>query len=54
MADGPTITEGKRREQAAREVRLAKALRANLARRKEQVRARETPDEAAGPAKPPA
>jgi hypothetical protein len=58
MTDGPTITETKRREQEARARRLAEALRANLGRRKEQLRAREAPDPPPpappSPAKPPA
>ena len=41
MADAPRITRAKRIEQAAREARLARALRDNLRRRKEQARARE-------------
>jgi hypothetical protein len=54
MADGPTITSTKQREQEARAKRLAKALRANLGRRKEQSRAREAPKPLLSPAKPPA
>jgi hypothetical protein len=54
MADGPTITPAKEREQEARAERLARALRANLGRRKEQSRAREVPKPLASPAKPPA
>ena len=42
MADAPPITGAKRSEVAAREARLAHALRDNLRRRKEQARARET------------
>ena len=41
MADAPRITGAKRVESAAREARLAHALRDNLRRRKEQTRARE-------------
>jgi hypothetical protein len=40
MTDAPRITR-KRIEHAAREERLARALRVNLRRRKEQARARE-------------
>jgi len=48
MADTPRLTPSRQAEQAARDKRLAEALRANLRRRKEQARARE--DEAAPPA----
>jgi hypothetical protein len=44
MTDGhetPHLTPARRAEQAARDKRLAAALRANLQRRKEQARARE-------------
>ncbi len=44
MTDGrdtPHLTPARRAEQAARDKRLAQALRANLQRRKEQARARE-------------
>jgi hypothetical protein len=41
MSVTPTITPKKSVEQAAREARLAKALRENLVRRKEQKRAQE-------------
>jgi hypothetical protein len=58
MAAVPTITRGKQVEREARDARLAKALRANLVRRKEQERAREPGAEnnAGGttPRKPPA
>jgi hypothetical protein len=37
----PHLTPARRIEQAARDKRLAQALRANLQRRKEQARARE-------------
>jgi hypothetical protein len=43
MTDGnetPHLTPARRAEQAARDKRLAAALRANLQRRKEQARAR--------------
>jgi hypothetical protein len=53
MADGPTITEAKQREQEARAERLARALRANLGRRKEQLRARRTTEKPPSPARPP-
>ena len=38
MPDTPRLTPAKRRQQAAREQRLAQALRDNLRRRKEQAR----------------
>ena len=41
MAEPPTITPKKSIERAAREARLAKALRENLVRRKEQKRAQD-------------
>ncbi len=41
MADIPRITRAKQTEHAAREERLARALRENLRRRKEQARTRE-------------
>jgi hypothetical protein len=40
MPDSPRLTPAKRRERAAREARLAEALRANLRRRKQQARGR--------------
>jgi hypothetical protein len=40
MADAPRLTPEKQREHAAREQRLAQALRDNLRRRKEQTRTR--------------
>jgi len=40
MADAPRHTRAKQFEHAAREERLARALRENLHRRKEQARAR--------------
>jgi hypothetical protein len=40
MTDSPNLTRGKRIELAAREERLAQALRANLHRRKQQARAK--------------
>ncbi|HEX3863228.1 MAG TPA: hypothetical protein VHY35_16200 [Stellaceae bacterium] len=46
MTDGPHLTPSKRLEQAARAERLARALRDNLHRRKEQTRAK-TIDEGA-------
>ena len=45
MSEAPRLTPARQAEQAARDKRLAEALRANLRRRKEQARARE--DEAA-------
>ncbi len=47
MPDDPHLTPARRAERAARDKRLAEALRANLRRRKEQVRARK--GEAAAP-----
>jgi hypothetical protein len=41
MRETPHLTPARRAEQAARDKRLAVALRANLKRRKEQARARE-------------
>ncbi len=41
MSEGPGPGRSKFAERAAREARLAKALRANLRRRKEQARAQE-------------
>jgi hypothetical protein len=41
MADTPRLTPSRQAERAARDKRLAEALRANLRRRKEQARARE-------------
>lgn len=48
MPDDPHLTPARRAERAARNKRLAEALRANLRRRKEQARAREDEDPAAG------
>jgi hypothetical protein len=42
MSKSPHITPKKSVEQAARETRLAKALRENLVRRKEQQRAQDS------------
>jgi hypothetical protein len=41
MSEPPHVTRRKAVEQAAREQRLAKALRENLRRRKEQARAQD-------------
>jgi hypothetical protein len=59
MADAPRLTGAKEIEHAARDERLARALRENLRRRKEQARAREPnaadlSDKAAPRGKPPA
>jgi hypothetical protein len=58
MTDSPNLTRAKRSEHAAREERLARALRDNLHRRKQQARAKATRAAApsAGPAteEPPA
>ena len=51
MRDTPLLTPARRAEQAARDKRLAAALRENLRRRKEQARARED-DAAEGPGAP--
>lgn len=48
MTDAPRLTSAKKQEQAAREARLAKALRDNLRRRKEQARARSPGREPSG------
>ena len=50
MADDPRPTPARQAERAARDKRLAEALRANLRRRKEQARARaDEPPAAEGP-----
>jgi hypothetical protein len=59
MADVPRLTRAKAMEHAARDERLARSLRENLRRRKEQARAREAQagdpaDKAAGGDEPPA
>jgi hypothetical protein len=41
MPDDPHVTPARQAAQAARDKRLAEALRANLRRRKEQARARD-------------
>ena len=41
MPDAPRLTPPRQTERAARDKRLAEALRENLRRRKEQARARE-------------
>jgi hypothetical protein len=43
MSETPRITTKKNVERAAREAKLAKALRENLVRRKEQKRAQDRP-----------
>jgi len=53
MTDAPRLTRAKQGQHAARDQRLARALRENLRRRKEQARAREPqagdpPDKATG------
>jgi hypothetical protein len=58
MADAPRMTREKQIEHAAREARLARALRENLRRRKEQARARQPragdpPDKVAPSDEPP-
>jgi hypothetical protein len=57
MADAPRPSPARQIERAARDERLARALRENLRRRKEQARAREPnpderPDKAAGGGEP--
>jgi hypothetical protein len=47
MSGSPRLTPMRQAERAARDKRLAEALRANLRRRKDQTRARE--DEASAP-----
>jgi len=56
VTDTPRLTPARRAERAARDKRLAEALRANLRRRKEQARAREDdpsapPGDGSSPAK---
>jgi hypothetical protein len=50
MREGPTLSGRKEALRAAREARLAAALRENLRRRKEQARAQRAQREAAGAA----
>jgi hypothetical protein len=52
MAETPRLTPSRQAQHAARDKRLAEALRANLRRRKEQARARESeqPEPADAPA----
>jgi hypothetical protein len=56
MPETPRLTPSRRAEHAARDKRLAEALRENLRRRKEQARAREreamSKDTGDEPAKP--
>ncbi len=53
MPDSPRVTPAKAAEHAAREARLAAALRDNLRRRKQQVRNRAADRDAADtPARP--
>ena len=53
MPDSPRLTQVKDAERAARDARLAEALRDNLRRRKEQARARaadrDLPEVSTGP-----
>lgn len=42
MSDSPRLTPGKREERAERDKRLARALRENLRRRKQQVRIKQS------------
>jgi hypothetical protein len=50
LSEAPRLTPARQAEQAARDKRLAEALRANLRRRKEQARAREDETAASGKA----
>lgn len=50
MPDSPRLTQAKKIERAARETRLAEALRDNLRRRKQQMRAREAQGDPQGQA----
>jgi hypothetical protein len=52
MADSPRLTRAKRDEHAERDKRLARALRENLHRRKQQARSK-VQREARPPADPP-
>jgi hypothetical protein len=58
MADSPRLTRAKQKQHAQREERLARALRENLHRRKQQARAKQRlADEATAdpaPEEPPA
>jgi hypothetical protein len=47
MTDIPRLTPAKQQDQAARAVRLGKALRDNLHRRKQQAREREAAEHSA-------
>jgi hypothetical protein len=48
VREGPNLTAGKRADRAARDARLAAALRDNLRRRKEQARAQTASPEVEG------
>lgn len=48
-ADAPRLTAARQAERAAQDRRLARALRDNLQRRKEQARARSRPDGSGDP-----
>ena len=48
MPDSPRVTPAKHRERAAREARLAEALRDNLRKRKAQARAAKDEDKRGG------
>jgi hypothetical protein len=48
-SQAPRLTKARRAEHAARDKRLADALRENLRRRKEQVRARQDGQQDTGP-----
>ncbi len=54
MVDAPRLTPAKQPVRSARAERLARALRENLRRRKEQGRARELRAAELDPARPPA
>jgi hypothetical protein len=51
VTDSPDLTPAKRQQHAERNTRLARALRENLHRRKQQARAKQQPpsEPAAGP-----
>ena len=52
MSETPHLTPARQAERAAREARLAKALRDNLRRRKEQARAQEAAPASTAPGQP--
>jgi len=54
MADSPRLTRARRDEHAERDKRLARALRENLHRRKQQARTKAQPAADPTPDEPPA